>query len=73
MARNRFNEFRDWFIGEFGGAACRDVQTKQLGRYFNLTSDEERNKFYAFQKKAGVDCNLITTRTAVKLGQMLST
>ena len=71
-ARLIFNEFRDWFIREFGGVACRDVQTKLFGRYFNLMSDKELKKFHDFQKSAGVDCSLVTNKTAVKLAQMLS-
>lgn len=71
-ARSRFIEFREWFIREFGGAACQEVQTRLLGRHFNLRSDEERNKFYQFQKEAGVDCSRVINRTAVKLAQMLA-
>ncbi len=72
MARPRFQEFRDWFMHEFGGVTCRDVQIKILGRFFNVIDDREREEFYKFQEKIGVSCSLVTNKTAVKLAQMLS-
>jgi hypothetical protein len=70
-ARAKFNEFRDWFIREYGGVSCRDVQTRLFGRYFNLMDEEGHKEFFEFIK-SGPSCNRVMTGTAVKVAQMLS-
>ena len=70
--RSKFHEFRDWFIAEFGSVVCQDVQRQLFGRSFNLMDKEERQAFGDFQKASGIKCSQITTKTALKLAEMLS-
>ncbi|MCL5735608.1 MAG: C-GCAxxG-C-C family protein [Actinobacteria bacterium] len=43
-------EVFDGFVGEFGGATCAEVQTKVMGRSFNMW---DSNDFQAFLKAGG--------------------
>jgi hypothetical protein len=70
-ARERFAEFRDWFIAEFGSVVCWNVQDRQLGRSFNLMDDQE---LQAFRDFPGVreKCNQVTRTAALKVAEILS-
>lgn len=46
-----FYESRGWFIKEFNGATCLDVQRKLFGRYYNLKNEVERDKLRRLQEK----------------------
>jgi hypothetical protein len=70
-ARGRINEFRDWFISEFDGVTCKDVQTHLFGRYFNLMNEEERQAFSEYRKLIGNRCNQATTKVAFKVAEIL--
>ena len=69
--RIKIHEFRDWFIAEFGGVACKDVQRRQLGHAFNLMKAEELKEFGEFP---GVreKCAEVYTKAALKVAEMLS-
>ena len=67
-----FYELRDWFIAEFGGVTCRDVQTRLYGRSFNLMDDEELKAFRESQKAQGRKCQQATTKVALKVAEILS-
>lgn len=71
-ARSLFNEYRDWFIAEFGGVTCRDVQLKLHGRFFNLMSEEERQGFFEFKEEHGLKCSQATASGALKIAEILS-
>ena len=70
-ASSKINEFRDWFIAEFGGVNCRDVQLQLYGRFFDLMKEEERQQFRKFQQSLGIKCNQATTRAAFKVAEIL--
>ena len=40
-------ELVEHFKREYGSPICRDIQTKIMGRYFNLWDDKEYNEFLA--------------------------
>ncbi|MFC1911760.1 C-GCAxxG-C-C family protein [Chloroflexota bacterium] len=68
---SKINEFRDWFIKEFGGVTCKDVQLHLFGRFFNLMNDEERQEFIKCQQLLGIQCNQATTKAALKVAEIL--
>ena len=70
-ARKKFAEFRDWFIAEFGGVVCKEVQHRQLGRSFNLMDDQEYQAFKNFQG-VGEKCNQVSRKAALKVAEILS-
>ena len=70
--RSNFNEFRDWFLAEFGSVLCWDVQRWALGRSFNLMDDEHRQAFRDFQEVHGRKCSQVTTKAALKVAEILS-
>lgn len=65
------SEFRDWFIAEFGGVVCRDVQHRQLGCSFNLMDEAGLQAFREFPE-VYERCSQVTTKTALKVAEMLS-
>ncbi|MFC1864693.1 C-GCAxxG-C-C family (seleno)protein [Chloroflexota bacterium] len=71
-ARIKFYEFRDWFIAEFSGVTCRDVQCRLYGRFFNLMDNEERQAFRNFREVHGNRCSQVTMKTALKVAEILS-
>ena len=71
-ARNQISEFRDWFIVEFGGVTCRDVQLRLFGRFFDLMDEEERQAHKKYQESVGVKCSQATTKAAFKVAEVLS-
>ena len=70
--RSNFNEFRDWFIAEFGSVLCWDVQRRLLGRSFNLMDDEQLQAFRNFHEAHGRKCTQATTKAALKVAEILS-
>jgi hypothetical protein len=70
-AREKYAEFRDWFIAEFGGVVCKEVQHRQLGRSFNLMDDQEYQAFKNFQG-VGEKCNQVSRKSALKVAEILS-
>ncbi|OPY89854.1 MAG: hypothetical protein A4E73_02804 [Syntrophaceae bacterium PtaU1.Bin231] len=64
------HEFRDWFIAEFGGVTCAEVQLRQLGRVFNLMDPAELKEFGT---TPGVreKCAVAYTKAALKVAEML--
>lgn len=70
-ARARFHEFRDWFIAEFSGVACKDVQRRQLGHAFNLMDAKEARAFDEFPGRAE-KCAEVYSKAAVKVAEILS-
>ena len=71
-ARSKINEFRDWFIAEFGGVTCRDTQLRLFGRFFNLMDEGERRAFRDIQKVQGRRCSQATVKGALKVAEILS-
>ena len=67
VSRN-FHEYRDWFIAEFGGVTCRDVQCGLFGRFYNLMNDEEHEA----KRAEGKSCESVYTKSAHKVAGMLS-
>jgi len=65
------NEFRDWFIAEFGSVVCRDVQHRQLGRFFNLMDEAELQAFRNFPE-VHEKCSQVTTKAVLKVAEILS-
>ena len=65
---SNFYEFRDWFVAEFGGVTCRDVQCGLFGHFYNLMNDEELQA----KRAAGKSCNPVTVKSALKVAEMLS-
>ncbi len=72
-ARSKFDEFRDWFVAEFGSVVCRDVQLKLFGRFFNLMDGQERQAFKEFQKAQEMSCLPVYTEAALRVAALLST
>ena len=70
-ARHKINEFRDWFISEFGGVTCRDVQQHLYRRVFNLMDQQERKEFKRYQKAHGIRCSQAITEAAFKVAEIL--
>ena len=71
-AQTKFNQFRDWFISEFGSTACRDVQFKVLGRVYNIMDEQEFQKFMEYQKESGRYCREVSKKAALKAAEMVS-
>ena len=71
-ARSKFDQFRDWFISEFGSVACRDVQFKILGRVYNIMDDQEFQKFMEYQQESGKYCREIAMKAALKVTEIIS-
>lgn len=71
-ARSKFNQFRDWFISEFGSVACRDVQFKTLGRVYNIMDEQEFQKFMEYQQETGKYCREISMKAALKVTEIIS-
>ena len=65
---SNFYEFRDWFIVEFGSVTCRDVQCGLFGRFYDLMNDEERQA----KREEGKSCKPVSTKSALKVAEMLS-
>ena len=70
-SRSKINEFRDWFITEFGGVTCKDVQLDLFGRFFNLMNEGERQEFRKYRQLLGIQCNQATTKAAFKVAEIL--
>jgi hypothetical protein len=68
--RVAIHEFRDWFIAEFGGVPCADVQHRQLGRVYNLMDPGELK---AFGTTPGIreKCTEVYAKAAIKIAEML--
>ncbi len=71
-ARGKFARFRDWFIAEFGGVACCEVQLKVLGRVFNITDEQEFQEFMEYQKQSGRYCREVSKKAALKVAEIIS-
>lgn len=71
-ARHKFDQFRDWFISEFGGVACRDVQFSVFGRVYNVLDDEELQEMREYQQGLGKSCSEIAMKAALKVAEILS-
>lgn len=71
-ARGKFNRFRDWFVSEFGGVACRDVQFRTLGRVYNIMDEQEFQKFMEYQQETGKYCREISMKAALKVTEIIS-
>ena len=68
--RINLNEFRDWFIAEFGSVVCRDVQHRQLGRFFNLMDKAELQAFRNFPE-VHEKCSQVTTKAVLKVTEIV--
>ena len=71
-ARSKFSQFREWFISEFGGIACRDVQFNVFGRVYDVDNDEEVQKMRDYQQELGKTCSEVCMKSAIKVADMLS-
>ena len=72
QVRRNAHEFRDWFIAEFSGVTCRDVQCWLLGHAFNLMDEEERKAKLKCQDGLKRNCGEVVTKTTLKVAEMLS-
>ncbi len=70
QTRIAIHEFRNWFITEFGGITCADVQFGRLGRVFNLMNPEELKEF-ATTPGVREQCAFVYTNAAIKVAEML--
>ncbi len=70
-AKAIFAEFREWFIEEFGGVNCRDVQFNFLGRVYNLMDEDQQKAFRTYQEQSGSNCRQICQMVAIKVAEML--
>jgi hypothetical protein len=71
-AQSRFAQFRNWFMAEFGGATCRDVQFRMLGRVYNIMDEQEFQKFIEFQRESGKYCREVAAKAALKVAEIIS-
>lgn len=71
-AQSKFAQFRNWFISEFGGVTCRDVQFRILGRVYNIMDEQEFQKFIEYQQESGKYCREIAMKAALKVAEMAS-
>jgi len=71
-ARSKFDQFRDWFISEFGAITCRDVQFSVFGRVYDIADDEELQKMRDYQQELGKTCSEIAMKSAIKVADILS-
>jgi len=71
-ARRKFDLFRDWFIAEFGGIACRDVQFQVFGRTYNVMDEAELQQMGEYQKELGKSCPEIAMKAAVRVAEILA-
>lgn len=46
-------KLHDWFVEKYGSARCKEIQTAQIGRFYNLYDPEEF--------KAGIEAGLLDT------------
>ncbi len=69
--RPKFYQFRDWFVGKFGGVSCAAVLLKLFGWTYNRNNDKEREELRKLQKKLGFNCEVVTGKTVVELAKML--
>ena len=69
-ARERTNEYRDWFISEFGSVVCSEVQQKLFGRYYNFMDDDDIKAFGKFPGKE--KCNDVVKASARKVAEILT-
>ena len=65
---SNFYEFRDWFVAEFGGVTCREVQCGLFGRFYNLMNDEESQA----KRKEVKSCAPVSVKSALKVAEILS-
>ena len=65
---SNFYEFRNWFVTEFGGVTCREVQCGLFGRFYNLMNDEESQA----KSKEGKSCTPVSIKSALKVAEILS-
>jgi hypothetical protein len=72
IVRSVFYEFRDWFIKEFSGATCSDVQRKLFGHSYNLKDEAEHEELRRLQEKLGFDCGIVIEKTAIRVAEMLT-
>ena len=70
--RSNFYEFRDWFIAEFGGVTCQEVQRWLYGLSFNLMDEKGRQAFEDLREANKVRCNEVTTKAARKVAEILA-
>lgn len=69
-ARAKFYQFRDWFVGEFGGVSCYETLHKLFGGYYNQNNDESRKALKKVQDQLGFNCRVVTNKTVVKVVEM---
>ena len=69
--RPYFNEFRDWFIAEFGSVVCWDILYRQFGRYFNFMDPNELQEFKDFGGQRE-KCAEVYAPAAVKAAEILT-
>jgi hypothetical protein len=62
--------FRDWFIAEYGGVTCADVQCHEFGRIYNFM-DAKDLKDYTISPETRRKCFDITVKAAFKVAEML--
>ena len=69
--RLKIHEYRNWFLAEFDGITCADVQRHLFGRVFNLMDARE---LIEFGTAPGIReaCAGVYTKSALKVADMLS-
>lgn len=70
-SKKRFQEFRDWFITEFGGVSCAEALFTLFGGHFRLDDAESRKALKKVQDRLGFNCQVVTAKTAVKIAEMI--
>ena len=70
-SKEKFYEFRDWFVAEFGGVSCSEALHKLFGGYYVQADAESRAALKKTQEQLGFNCQVVTAKTAIKIAEML--
>jgi hypothetical protein len=64
-------KFRDKYIQEYGSVVCRDIQTKILGRPYNLADPDEFEKFEAAGGHGDKGCPEVVGKAARWMAELI--
>jgi hypothetical protein len=70
-SKEKFYEFRDWFVAEFGGVSCSETLHKLFGGYYIQADAESRAALKKVQEQMGFNCQVVTAKTVIKIAEMI--
>jgi hypothetical protein len=70
-SKEKFYEFRDWFISEFGGVSCDETLHKLFGGRWIEADEQSRAALKKRQAELGFNCQVVTAKTAIKIAEMI--